>query len=127
MGDWGRGQRIADYLSFISCFSFLLPLTIGRVCLSFADGKRKEISGRQPITPTTSMHYLFAIICPPLAVLACQKPTQALLNLILTLCFWIPGMIHAMMVVKSHRDERRLFRLIGEMQNHRISWALKKV
>ncbi|MFZ4779617.1 MAG: YqaE/Pmp3 family membrane protein, partial [Terrimicrobiaceae bacterium] len=32
------------------------------------------------------MRYLLAIILPPLAVLLCGKPFQAVLNLILTLC-----------------------------------------
>lgn len=73
------------------------------------------------------MHYILAIICPPLAVLTCQKPAQALVNLILTLCFWVPGIIHALLIVKTYRDSLRSFRLIGEMQNHRISWAVKKI
>ena len=41
------------------------------------------------------MHYLFAILLPPVAVLLCGKPFLAILNLLLTLCFWIPGVVHA--------------------------------
>jgi len=73
------------------------------------------------------MRYLLAILCPPLAVLTCQQPAQALVNFFLTLCFWIPGMIHALIVVKQDREIQRTSRLIEEMQNHRISWALKKL
>jgi uncharacterized membrane protein YqaE (UPF0057 family) len=41
------------------------------------------------------VRYLLAIILPPVAVLLCGKPVQALLNLVLTLFFWIPGVVHA--------------------------------
>ena len=37
--------------------------------------------------------YLLAILLPPLAVLLCGKPIQAILNALLTCC-WIPGVIH---------------------------------
>lgn len=73
------------------------------------------------------MHYLLAILCPPLAVLLCQKPMRSLVNLLLTLFFWIPGVIHALVNVREYQTERKLFRMVGEMQNHRISWALKKI
>lgn len=53
------------------------------------------------------MLYLLAILLPPVAVLLVGKPIQALLNLLLTLCFWFPGMIHAILVVnKSFADKR---------------------
>jgi len=53
------------------------------------------------------MRYLFAIICPPLAVLLCGKPVQFLLNIPLTLCLWLPGMIHAHSVVSAHLADKR--------------------
>ena len=53
------------------------------------------------------MRYLLAIILPPVAVLLCGKPFQAVLNLILTLFFWIPGMVHALFVVNSHLADKR--------------------
>ena len=53
------------------------------------------------------MLYLFAIVCPPLAVLMCAKPITALLNLVLTLCCWLPGVVHAMAVVNEMKDDRR--------------------
>lgn len=52
--------------------------------------------------------YLLAIIFPPLAVLLSGKLFQALLNIILTLFFWIPGIIHAIMVVKERKDDKRM-------------------
>lgn len=45
------------------------------------------------------MMYLLAVLCPPLAVLFSGKPFQALLNLILTCIFWLPGAIHALSLI----------------------------
>ena len=53
------------------------------------------------------MLYLLAIIFPPLAVLLTGRPFQGLLNLVLTLCFWIPGVIHAILVVNEHKANQR--------------------
>lgn len=50
---------------------------------------------------------LLAILLPPVAVLLCGKPVQALLNCVLTLCLWIPGMIHAILVVNSYNADKR--------------------
>ena len=66
------------------------------------------------------MLYLLAILLPPLAVLFCGKPIQALLNLVacLTVLGWIPGMIHACLVVSSHHADQRNQRLIDTMRRH---------
>jgi uncharacterized membrane protein YqaE (UPF0057 family) len=53
------------------------------------------------------MLYLLAILLPPAAVLFVGKPFQALLNLILTLIFYIPGVIHAVLVVKDAKADKR--------------------
>jgi uncharacterized membrane protein YqaE (UPF0057 family) len=50
---------------------------------------------------------LLAILLPPVAVLICGKPVQAVINFFLTLCFWIPGMIHAILVVNGRNADRR--------------------
>ena len=55
--------------------------------------------------------YLLAIICPPLAVLFCGKPIQAVLSIGFTLCFWLPGMLHALLVVKESKDNKRFAEL----------------
>ncbi len=57
------------------------------------------------------MRYLIAILLPPLAVLLCAKPVSALLNVVLTLCFYVPGLIHALCVVASYKADRRAERL----------------
>ena len=58
------------------------------------------------------MLYLLAIILPPVAVLICGKPIQAVLNLILTLALWIPGIVHAIFVVHSNLADKRTDRII---------------
>ena len=57
------------------------------------------------------MLYLVAILLPPLAVLLCGKPFQALLSIPLTLLGWIPGVIHALFVVNNHYADQRANRL----------------
>lgn len=57
------------------------------------------------------MLYFLAIVLPPVAVLLCGKPVQFFLNLILTLLLWIPGMIHAILVVHAHQADKRTRRL----------------
>ncbi|MBN1126293.1 MAG: YqaE/Pmp3 family membrane protein [Sedimentisphaerales bacterium] len=65
------------------------------------------------------MRYLIAILCPPLAVLLCGKPIQTLLNLILTLFLYIPGLIHALFVVNNHMADLRNKKLIQAIQESR--------
>lgn len=60
------------------------------------------------------MMYLLAVVLPPVAVLFSGKPIQAFLNLILTLLFWFPGAIHAILVVKDAKDDKRLKKYIRE-------------
>ena len=62
------------------------------------------------------MRYLLAIVLPPIAVLLCGQPIQAVLNLILTLCFWIPGVVHALFVVNSHLADERAEKMIAAVK-----------
>lgn len=78
-----------------------------------------------------SMRYLIALLVPPLAILFCGKPFQALLNLPL----WVVGIallfvgigllivplaiLHALMVVHSHLADRRSQRLVAAVQSRR--------
>ncbi|NOU92238.1 YqaE/Pmp3 family membrane protein [Paenibacillus sp. LMG 31456] len=61
--------------------------------------------------------YLLAILLPPVAVLFCGKPFQALLNFILTCFFWIPGVIHAIMVVNEAKSNKRMEKLARTMRH----------
>lgn len=58
------------------------------------------------------MLYLLAIIFPPAAVLLCGKPVQALLSVLLTVCLWLPGVIHAFAVVNSRNADKRTDRIV---------------
>lgn len=62
------------------------------------------------------MRYIIAIFLPPLAVFLCGKPMQALLNIILTLLFWVPGVIHALLVVHGHLADKRTDRIVKAIQ-----------
>ena len=62
------------------------------------------------------MLYLLAVVFPPLAVLLAGKPFQAILNCFLTLLLWIPGMIHALMVVADSKANKRNRDLINAMR-----------
>jgi len=57
------------------------------------------------------MLYLVAILLPPLAVLLAGKPFQALLNILLTLLLYVPGLIHALLVVNNYYADKRTGRL----------------
>ena len=58
------------------------------------------------------MRFFLAFILPPVAVLLCGKPLQALLNLFLTLFFWLPGVVHACLVVNAHLSDLRAERVV---------------
>jgi uncharacterized membrane protein YqaE (UPF0057 family) len=67
------------------------------------------------------MLYLLAILLPPVAVLFCGKPIQFVLNIILTLCFYLPGMIHAILVVNNHLADKRAERIEQAIRdNHKF-------
>lgn len=53
------------------------------------------------------MLYLLAILLPPVAVLMVGKPIQALINFFLTLFLWVPGAIHAVLVVNEKKADKR--------------------
>jgi uncharacterized membrane protein YqaE (UPF0057 family) len=62
------------------------------------------------------MRYILAVLLPPVAVLICGKPGQALFNLLLTLILWIPGIIHAMFVVNSYLADQRAKQITEAIQ-----------
>jgi uncharacterized membrane protein YqaE (UPF0057 family)/DNA-directed RNA polymerase subunit RPC12/RpoP len=59
--------------------------------------------------------YFLAIFFPPLAVAYCGKSGSVLASIILTLCGWLPGAIHAICIVSNHNAEKR-----AEVQNAMI-------
>ena len=62
------------------------------------------------------MLYFLAIVLPPVAVLLSGRLVQAVLNLVLTCCFWVPGMVHAILIVNARYADRRNEKLIRAMQ-----------
>jgi len=60
--------------------------------------------------------YLLSILFPPAAVLIAGKPFQALINVLLTLLVWIPGVIHAFMVSANYYADKRTERLAEAMR-----------
>jgi uncharacterized membrane protein YqaE (UPF0057 family) len=64
------------------------------------------------------MRYLIAIILPPLAILLCGKPFQAIIALILqiTILGWIPAAIWAILVVNSYQADQRTNRIVKALR-----------
>jgi len=65
------------------------------------------------------MRYLLAIVLPPVAVLLCRRPVTALLNLLLTLLLWVPGMIHALVIVADYNANKRTDKVVAAMQKQK--------
>lgn len=53
------------------------------------------------------MIYILAIFLPPLALLLKGRVGAALLNCVLCLLFWVPGVVHAIIVIAQGESERR--------------------
>lgn len=68
---------------------------------------------------SSNMMYLLAILLPPVAVLFVGKPFQAILNLILTLFFWLPGAIHAVLLVHEKKADDRMKKQAKLIAKHR--------
>ncbi len=58
------------------------------------------------------MRYILAIFLPPIAVFLCGKPVQGIINIFLTLAFFVPGVIHALFVVHNHLADKRTDRIV---------------
>jgi uncharacterized membrane protein YqaE (UPF0057 family) len=54
-----------------------------------------------------ALRYFFCVVLPPLAVLLTGRLASFLLSILLTLLGWIPGVIHAALVVNDYHAERR--------------------
>ncbi len=65
------------------------------------------------------MRYFLCIILPPLAVLTTGRIGAFVLSCLLTLCFWIPGVIHAILVTNDFYEERRNRRVVRAIRRGR--------
>jgi uncharacterized membrane protein YqaE (UPF0057 family) len=54
-----------------------------------------------------ALRYFFCVVLPPVAVLMTGRVASFFLSLILTLLGWIPGVIHACLVVNDYHAEQR--------------------
>jgi uncharacterized membrane protein YqaE (UPF0057 family) len=72
--------------------------------------------------------YLFAVVCPPLAVLGSGgKSKQAWLNLLLTACFWVPGVIHAFTVINESKSKHDSLYAYEPKPREELSYSLPRI
>ena len=57
--------------------------------------------------PMKALRYFFCVVLPPVAVLMTGRILSFFLSLLLTLLGWIPGVIHACLVVNDYQAEHR--------------------
>jgi len=62
------------------------------------------------------MLYIVAFLLPPLAVLLTGRPFMSLFNLLLTLLLYVPGLIHALIIVSNHYADKRAERIVRKMR-----------
>lgn len=55
-----------------------------------------------------ALRYFFCVVLPPVAVLLTGRAGSFLLSLLLTLVGWVPGVIHAALVVTDFHEEQRV-------------------
>ncbi|MEW9502305.1 YqaE/Pmp3 family membrane protein [Jeotgalibacillus marinus] len=58
------------------------------------------------------MLYILAIFIPPLAVLFTGRFGSFLLNILLTLLAYIPGLIHAVIVIRDQKHKKDIERIL---------------
>ena len=74
------------------------------------------------------MRYVLAIICPPLAVLMIDRGGfRVLLNVLLTFCLWIPGVIHALSVVRAAGTFQNAPGIHRDMRQHRLNSVIRRM
>ena len=67
-----------------------------------------------------NMLYVLAFFLPPVAVLLVGKPIQALINLFLSLLLYVPGVIHAILVIRDHKADKRMERQVKLMKKNNL-------
>jgi uncharacterized membrane protein YqaE (UPF0057 family) len=72
------------------------------------------------------MKYLLCFILPPVAVLLTGRPFTAVLNFLFTLCFWLPGIVHALIIVSHENKERRHAETIAAMTGRPVARRLSE-
>jgi uncharacterized membrane protein YqaE (UPF0057 family) len=54
-----------------------------------------------------ALRYFFCVVLPPVAVLMTGRILSFFLSILLTLLGWVPGVIHACLVVSDYQAEHR--------------------
>jgi uncharacterized membrane protein YqaE (UPF0057 family) len=54
-----------------------------------------------------ALRYFFCVVFPPIAVLMTGRLLSFVLSLLLTLAGWVPGVVHACLVVNDYQAEHR--------------------
>jgi len=65
------------------------------------------------------MRYFLCLVLPPFAVLTTGRMGAFLLSCLLTLCLWIPGVIHAILVTNDYYAEKRNRRVVRAIRQNR--------
>ena len=65
------------------------------------------------------MRYFLCLVLPPFAVLTTGRIGAFLLSCLLTLCLWIPGVIHAILVTNEYYAEKRNRRVVRAIRQNR--------
>ncbi len=66
------------------------------------------------------MRYLLCIVLPPVAVFSTGRWVQGILNIVLTCMGWIPGVVHAALIVQDYKEEQRTNRIIDAVRAARV-------
>jgi uncharacterized membrane protein YqaE (UPF0057 family) len=71
------------------------------------------------------MRRFYAIVISLLAVLLCGKSIQSILNIFSMLMFWMPGTIHAILVVRNHLADKRAQKVVQAIRQS--NWKENKM
>jgi uncharacterized membrane protein YqaE (UPF0057 family) len=65
------------------------------------------------------MRYFLCFLLPPLAVFSTGRIGAFILNIILTVFFWIPGIIHAILVTNDYYEAKRHRQVVRAIRRNR--------
>ncbi len=65
------------------------------------------------------MRYFLCLVLPPFAVLTTGRIGAFILSCLLTLCLWIPGVIHAILITNDYYAEKRNRKVVRAIRQSR--------
>ena len=66
------------------------------------------------------MRLLLCLLCPPLAVVLHGKPISALVNMVLCMFFWVPGVIHALSVNSQAHESKQTKQIVRAIRGKKV-------